>query len=317
MTQLDIAAQIAAQYLPNWVGVPLREMLDPLQQVRNALSALEDAERALETNRQTLLRMSRLGLATDNDFRAYDILRGNLYDTELGMYSALQFAVVNTLGERAAGTIPAPIMAPAVPRPDRMWTLRDPPPLPRAFRGGRYVAVAYQEGPIDQSDNGTALAGLGAIPLWAGLALAAVIALGLVALILYNAGEQLARIFVVKEQTTQHDTTVAARERTYVLCLENGGSSIVCAISAGYVVPTPAESVPLPEQTNPYKWLIYGAAATIVLAGAYVVWDTFGDAIRGALSGAPQTVRAQRITARASRVKDLDGPSTYDLEVRS
>lgn len=263
--------------------------------VRDVLTMLRDFEGSMVAAARTAQAAAQKRILTQEDARLYDVLATALFGVELWLYNFLQRALESV--PAVARQIPRPIQ---LPTSAQLAGVRSRAELPRA--------------------------GLGALPAlaWAAIVLGVLVAVAAGALVYaFTSGDvaaQEAKQAIAIGQITQAewDSMVAARERTYASCIAQGGTPDDCADAARRLIPTPEEAGTVPQVIAPSGRTLWSfvlpAVAVMGVAGMiyYFVSRRRGSA-PSALSDDSWSFEG---LGGARRVKRLDGPTSYHLEVR-
>ncbi len=323
MTILDDALAIAARLIP---GAPVTMgAIEAAQRIGSALEQLSEAEQRIVTANAQLTELSSLGIAVKDDFSAYDTVRANLFDSEMGLFGAIRDAV-QQVDPQALSQIPAPSIAPGVRRPRKMPKLADPGAYPAFLSFGSPGRVKTTAG-VQSGIEAGAQAGLGVWQLWALAVIGVLGALALYAAVAYfiitEGAGLIAHIAATLEQTKQLESMYAARLQCFRQCLgtepPTPQTRAACMETCGLLIPTPEEALPElepPGQRREINWFLWGGLTVALLVGGYFAYRSdWGQRLfRRRQLGKPARRRAGIRGPR--RVRDLDGPSTYNLEVQ-
>lgn len=319
MSQWDDALAIARRLNPV-LDIALAGV-QAFNNVQGALESLQQAEHDVSWAQAKLATLARLGLAVEEDFANFDVMRTNLFASQLQMW----IIVTQAAGQLPGGAtiisrIPVPVMSPAMSRPRNMPRPLEAVPQFKVAPMKGTAAVARPSGVSGFGVTPAAAAGAPAAAIlanpffWVAAVLVVIAGLAVLAYALYGAAEAIASIVVTVTQGSMFRTLAERRVQTYQACLDNGGARAECLTAAQLVVPTPEEAgvdPTSPYDANGYRWVFWTLAATAAGAGLFLFFRSdLGKAVvaKGATNlrglGAP------------TRVYDLDGSqSTYNLEI--
>lgn len=248
MPMVDDIIALAEEYLP---GVQfVRERVASMQRLQGALTQLQALEERFVVARNLLEQLKTLRVATGNDFQNFEVLRDNLYRTELGFFESIRYAV-RGVAPNAVEEVPEPAVPTAVDRPrGRLPKAVAPPPPIRPLAGlGNAETVLWAS---------AAFAFLG-IP-----GLAAVLAFQMV-----GGVRLLADVLILQKQVELYIAYQEGRLQALQACLDAGGTAEECATVAAGLVAPPDEVLPEPSrQTSPASfWFLLGGTTAVGVLG--------------------------------------------------
>lgn len=241
-----------------------------------ALQKIADAEQNLAKVAQHLLVLHQYGALQKQDIRTYDVLRAQLYGTQLATYAQVVVAVQAAPGgSHLVGQIPIPQIAPAFPVNANLIPTggSTSTPAPTMHGLGNPIVVVI---------GGVSIA----IPVWAVIILVIAVLVAIVAV--YVATVQ---VFTASEQIDANTQSVedyyATQERLLRTCISSGRSPADCANLVAHVQPpsvarpadpmSPGGTPPGGDLSQWAKWLALGAAAVVgTLAFVYIAPKMLG-----------------------------------------
>jgi hypothetical protein len=318
---------------------PAAEVSERMQTLLGALEDLKVTEQAAVEVSGLLSELRALGATGKQDFVAWDTIRANLLDTELAFFAPLRSMLLMVDGRLDTGyarDLPAPRIMPAVSRPSRLYALQLPEgyQMPvRLSRPGQVQVVPKSTEEAQSAPEAAGAAGLGLAPIiWAAIAIGVVgvVAAAIAAVfVLQHALEAIAHVAVVKAQVEQYRTMLEARLNAYQSCMaerrargETDDADQECLELAGFLIPSPREAglQPEPPEFVDTGWYVVGGAVAVVVASlAFLGFRTYAAAkgVSGLDRSTSRRRKRQKPRGRPApkRVFDLEGASTYDLEI--
>jgi len=319
----EVARRAGALLAPRALPL-LREAAEvvarPVTNLRQILESIERAEQNLRVTRELLAELARVGLAMEDDYRAFDIQRANFFATQVRLHQTVLRALAQVPGASAiAGRIPPPLMVEPLPLPRRFAPKGTfPDTLPYTQR------LTYSGAPLEAvpTASGTAgLRGLGALPAigaagWAAIVIGVLAGVGLLVWLLRGTPDEAARNVVPEAQAALFRTVLEQRRQVYEDCVTSGGARPECASVSQNVVPdAPDLSIQQQERRKEEEAKTKNTAYVVLGIGVVIV----GLLLLRARPPAPRTsAPARKISGLRGprRVRDLHGPSTYNLEIR-
>jgi hypothetical protein len=260
--------------------------------VGDVLTMLRDFEVSMTAGARAAQAAAQKKILTQEDAKLYDVLATAQFGMELWLYNFLQRLFAD-----------APVVARQIPRPVQLPT-------------SAQLAGVMSRAQLPR-------AGLGALPAlaWAAIVLGVLAAVAAGSLVYaFTSGDVAAEearqaIAIGKLTKDEWDSMLAARERTYASCTAQGGTPDDCAEVARRLIPTPEEAGTVPQILLPQGRTVWTfVLPTLVLMGAAGAIYYFVSRRRGA-SPRDDSWGFEGLGG-ARRVKRLDGPSSYHLEVR-
>lgn len=303
MGVLDLAT-LAGQTAGAQLASVYEDTIDRAVTVGDLLTMTADLERVTADLGRSLIEAHRAGVATEADFRRYNLLATTCYSVERWLYERLVQLVRFAASE--AG-VDASELAAAIPAPVPYPMLSPTAPAPAGV--------------------GRALRGLGVVPvLWAAAVLAILAGAALLGGLLVYAftsdaqAAQEARQAEAAVTLLGHEwrTMLDARLALYRECVaSNPDDAAGCARQVTEIIPTPEEAgvtdssgLLTPDSANVIGWALAAAAVGAVAYGGWWLWRRARTADRTASTSTTMALTGVR------RVDALDGPSKYYLEVR-
>lgn len=319
----EVARRAGALLAPRALPL-LREAAEvvarPVTNLRQMLESIERAEQNLRATREILAELARVGLAMEDDYRAFDIQRANLFATQVRIHQTVLRAVAQIPGASVVGgRIPAPLMVEPLPLPRRFAPKGTfPDTLPYTQR------LTYSGAPLEAvpTTSGTSgLRGLGALPAigaagWAAIVIGVLAGVGLLVWLLRGTPDEAARNVVPEAQAELFRTVLAQRRQVYEDCVTSGGARPECASVSQNVVPdAPDLAIQQRERTREEQARTRRTAYLLLGVGAAVVGALL---LRARVTSARTSAAPRKIAGLRGprRVRDLHGPSTYNLEIQ-
>jgi hypothetical protein len=213
--------------------------LRAMRTVGDALNTMKAIEETLVEVHGLLQTQVAQGIATREHIRVYDMMRVALYQEQLRLWGFLQTKLVMA---RTGVQLPMPQMFPAVS-------------APRVAALGAAPAVA-------------AAPAIGlTIQFWAVAVIAALVAVVVIALLLYSFADEITDLAV--KLSSNHGTVamyrdmLAARGAIYAQCIASGGTPADCAAASVIVAPRGPQLAEA-DKDSIVLWIVFGSVGTIV-----------------------------------------------------
>ncbi len=299
----------------------------PIGDLRNMLDSLGRAETTLRESRAALMQLASVGIVMEDDVVAFNTLRANLFAAQTRIYRTILVALTNVpvVGADISRRIPPPQMTESLVLPRGYvfapkGTFPDTLPFVRRLDYSGPVLEAVPSSAGTSGLRGGA-AGLGLAPAaWAAIVIGVLAGVGVLVWLLRGSTDEAARNVVPEAQAAVFNSMVTQRRLVYEDCVTSGSTRPECAAIAQAVVPdAPDLSVQARERAREEQakakntgYIVLGIG--VVLVGFLLLRGRGRGAARESIRVTPPARRLQGLRG-PRRVRDLHGPSAYNLEI--